>query len=59
MLCPEFVIPKYRQGAESDVQAKEPLFELARAQSPYLHQRSGEIPGREGEFQKDKGFIGA
>ena len=34
MLCPEFVIPKYRQGAESDVQAKEPLFELARAQSP-------------------------
>ena len=29
MLCPEFVIPKDRQGAESDVKAKEPLFELA------------------------------
>ena len=28
------MIPKYRQGAESDVKAKEPLFELARAQSP-------------------------
>ena len=34
VLCPEFVIPKYRQGAESDVKAKEPLFELAGAQSP-------------------------
>ena len=34
ILCPEFVIPKDHQGAESDVKAKEPLFELARAQSP-------------------------
>ena len=34
VLCPEFVIPKDHQGAESDAKAKEPLFELARAQSP-------------------------
>ena len=26
---------------------------------PYLHRRGGEIPGKESEFQKDKGFIGA
>ena len=36
MLCLEFVIPKYRQGAESDVKAKEPLFELARAQRLFI-----------------------
>ena len=36
MLCPEFMIPKNHQGAESHAKAKEPLFELARAraQSP-------------------------
>ena len=49
LLCPEFVIPTDHQGAESDVKAKE----------PFLHLGSGEIPGRESEFQKDKGFIGA
>ena len=26
VLCPEFVIPKDQQGAESDAKAKEPLF---------------------------------
>ena len=34
VLCPEFVIPKDHRGAESDAKSKEPLFELARAQSP-------------------------
>ena len=58
LLCPEFVIPKDHQGAESDAKAKEPLFELARAQSPTC--TNAAVRYRvESEFQKDKGFIGA
>ena len=57
MLCPEFVIPKDRQGAESDAKAKEPLFELARAQSPTCTDAAVRWWG-ESEFQKHKGFIG-
>ena len=56
LLCPELVIPKDRQGAESDVKAKEPL--LARAQSPTCTDTAVRYR-RESEFQKDKGFIGA
>ena len=58
LLCPEFVIPKYRQGAESDVKAKEPLFELARDQSPNCTDAAVRYQGKS-EFQKHKGFIGA
>ena len=58
VLCPEFVIPKDHQGAESDAKAKEPLFELARAQSPTCTDAAVRYLGRESEFQKHKGFIG-
>ena len=58
MLCPEFVIPKDHQGAESHAKAKEPFIRASSSSIPYLHRRSGEIPERESGFQKHKGFIG-
>ena len=56
VLCPEFVIPKDHQGAESDAKAKS-LLRASWSSISYLHQRSGEMPGRESEFQKHKGFV--
>ena len=57
LLCTEFVIPKDRQGAETDAKAKEPLFELAGAQSPTCTDAAVRYRG-ESEFQKHKSFIG-
>ena len=58
VLCPEFVIPKYRQGAESDVKAKEPLFELARAQSPTCTEAAVRFWGERESFKRAKVLLG-
>ena len=58
VLCPEFVIPKSRQGAESDVKAKEPLFELARAQSPTCTDAEVRYRGERASFKRTKVLLG-
>ena len=54
LLCPEFVIPKDHQGAESDAKAKEPLFELARAQSPTCTDTAVRYQGERASFKSTK-----
>ena len=54
VLCPEFVIPKDHRGAESDAKAKEPLFELARAQSPTCTDAAVRCRGERGSFKSTK-----
>ena len=58
VLCPEFVIPKDRQGAESNVKAKEPLFELARAQSPTCTYAAVRYRGERASFKRTKVLLG-
>ena len=58
LLCSEFVIPKYRQGAESDAKEKEPLFELARAQSPTCTDAAVRYRGERASFKKTKVLLG-
>ena len=58
LLCPEFVIPKDRQGAESDVKAKETLFELARAQSPTSTNAAVRYQGERASFKRTKVLLG-
>ena len=55
LLSPDFEIPKDYQGSESDAKAKEPLFELARAQSPHSPTQQRDVE-KESEFQKAKQF---
>ena len=54
LLCPEFVIPKDHQGAESDAKAKEPLFKLARAQSPTYTDAAVRYQGERVSFKSTK-----
>ena len=57
----------YAQNSWSPKTAREPspmqkqraFISASSSSIPYLHPRSGEILGRESEFQKHKGFIGA
>ena len=58
LLCPEFMIPKYHQGAESDVKAKEPLFELARAQSSTCTDTAVRCQGERASFKRTKVLLG-
>ena len=57
--CPEFVIPKDHQGAESNVKAKDPLFELARAQSPTCTDAAVRYRGERASFKSTKVLLGS
>ena len=59
VLCPEFMIPKDHQGAESDAKAKEPLFELAQAQSPTCTDASVRCQGERANFKSTKVLLGS
>ena len=58
LLCPEFVIPKDHQGAESDAKAKEPLFELAWAQSPTCTDGTVRYQGERVSFKSTNVLLG-
>ena len=58
LLCPEFMIPKDHQGAKSDAKAKEPLFELAGAQSPTCTDAEVRYWGERTSFKSTKVFWG-
>ena len=57
LLCPQFVIPKDHQGAESDAKAKS-LYSPSSSSIPYLHRHSGEILGRRASFKRTKVLLG-
>lgn len=58
LICPKSRIPEDNQGANTDAKNKEPLFEIARAQSHTCANCSGQVQEKESKFQNTQRFYG-
>ena len=58
-VMPRIRDPQIPPGSRVRYKSKRAFIRASSRSIPYLHQRRGEIPGRESECQKDEGFTGA